>query len=58
MAVRNIAAVSSGDHLLCGVGDGRLAGWRDELGAGLMHWRALKTRLPGRCATADGGELG
>ncbi|MBF0248395.1 MAG: hypothetical protein HQL36_10060 [Alphaproteobacteria bacterium] len=51
MTHRNIASVSWGDHLAFGEGDGRLdtpdaiarrmARWRDDLDAGIVHWRAL-----------------
>lgn len=64
MELRNIVSVSWGDHLLFGEGDGRLATpealrrrlprWRDELGAGTLHWRQLKTRIPGRFHAARG----
>jgi hypothetical protein len=50
----NIASVSWPDHLVFGEGDGRLATvdalgrrmdcWRDELGAGTLHWREVRTR--------------
>jgi hypothetical protein len=54
----NIASVSWADHLTFGDGDGRLdtperlerriRAWRDELGAGALHWRVLRARIPGR----------
>ena len=60
----NVASVSWGDHLSFGEGDGRLdtpeklarrlGAWRDELGAGLVHWRLLRTRIPGRFSAARG----
>jgi hypothetical protein len=60
----NVASVSWGDHLAFGEGDGRLATpdavarrlvrWRRELGAGALHWRVLRTRLPGRFQAARG----
>ena len=60
----NIASVSWGDHLAFGEGDGRLdtpdavarrlAAWRRELGASALHWRALRTRIPGRFFAAPG----
>lgn len=60
----NIVSVSWGDHLTFGEGDGRLASpdalarrllaWRDELAAGALHWRLLRTRIPGRFASARG----
>src|SRR4029453_2295121 len=53
----NIVSVSWGDHLSFGEGDGRLdtpeklqrrlAVWRDELGASALHWRVLRSRIPG-----------
>ncbi len=53
----NIVSVSWGDHLSFGEGDGRLDTpeklrrrlpvWRDELGAGALHWRMLRSRIPG-----------
>ena len=53
----NIVSVSWGDHLSFGDGDGRLDTpeklqrrlpvWRDELGAGALHWRMLRSRIPG-----------
>ncbi len=61
---RNIVSVSWGDHLAFGEGNGRLATpdavarrmerWRQDLGAGLMHWRVLRTRIPGRFRAARG----
>ena len=60
----NVASVSWGDHLAFGEGDGRLATpdavarrlvrWRRELGAGALHWRLLRTRIPGRFQAARG----
>ena len=60
----NIASVSWADHLTFGEGDGRLDtpgkverrihAWRDERGAGALHWRVLRTRIPGRFAAAPG----
>lgn len=60
----NIVSVSWGDHLSFGEGDGRLETpdalerrvrvWRDELGAGILHWRALRTRIPGKFSAARG----
>lgn len=54
----NIVSVSWADHLTFGEGDGRLntpeavarrmRAWRDELGAGALHWRVLRARVPGR----------
>jgi len=50
----NIASVSWPDHLVFGEGDGRLDSidalarrmerWREELGAGTLHWREVRTR--------------
>jgi len=52
---RNIASVSWPDHLVFGEGDGRLdrvealgrrmRAWREELGAGILHWREVRTRI-------------
>jgi hypothetical protein len=60
----NIASVSWGDHLSFGEADGqldtpgalarRMAAWRSELGAGALHWRAMRTRIPGRFSAARG----
>ena len=60
----NIVSVSWGDHLTFGEGDGRLATpgalgrrlavWRDALGAAAIHWRLLRTRIPGHFQTARG----
>jgi hypothetical protein len=60
----NIVSVSWGDHLTFGEGDGRLEtpdalarrmqAWRSELDAGAMHWRVLRTRIPGRFEAAAG----
>ncbi|MGH9347538.1 MAG: hypothetical protein ACRD26_09760 [Vicinamibacterales bacterium] len=60
----NIASVSWGDHLTFGDGDGRLEtpdalarrldAWRTDLGAGALHWRMLRTRIPGRFSAARG----
>ena len=64
MENRNIVSVSWGDHLVFGEGDGRLADpgavkrrmrlWRDELGAAIVHWRMLRSRLAGRFFAAKG----
>jgi hypothetical protein len=64
MEYQNIVSVSWGDHLVFGEGDGRLADpealkrrmicWRDRLGAGIIHWRQLRTRLRGRFFAARG----
>src|SRR5687767_13803714 len=60
----NIASVSCGDHLTFGEGDGRLDtperlerrmhAWREELGAGALHWRVLRTRIRGQFFAARG----
>ena len=60
----NIVNVSWGDHLVFGDGEGRLETvdalrrraevWRDELDAGVMHWRQERTRKDGRSQTAPG----
>ena len=54
----NVVSVSWADHLSFGEHDGRLdnpakvarrlSAWRDELGAGALHWRMLRARIPGR----------
>ncbi len=61
---RNIVSVSWADHLTFGEGDGRLATpeavarrmerWRGDLGAGIVHWRLLRARIPGRFYAARG----
>jgi len=60
----NIVSVSWADHLVFGEGDGRLdtpaalerrmTVWREELGAGALHWRVLRTRIAGRFHAARG----
>jgi hypothetical protein len=60
----NIVSVSWGDHLSFGEGDGRLDTpeklqrrlpvWRDELGARALHWRMLRSRIPGTYSAAPG----
>jgi hypothetical protein len=60
----NVVSVSWADHLTFGEGDGRLdtpgavarraRAWREELGAGAMHWRLLRARIPGRFSAAPG----
>src|SRR5262245_30594974 len=62
--MKNIVSVSWGDHLSFGQGDGkldtpeklqrRLPVWRDELGAGALHWRMLRARIPGTYSAAPG----
>ena len=34
----------------------RMAAWRDELGASTLHWRLLRTRVPGRFMAGRGYE--
>jgi len=51
----NIASVSWPDHLVFGDGDGkldtveglrrRMEAWQRELGAGIVHWREVRTRM-------------
>ena len=58
----NIVSVSWADHLTFGEGDGKLANhsalhrriekWRDNLGASIIHWRMLKTKIPGHFGAA------
>jgi hypothetical protein len=60
----NIVSVSWSDHLSFGEGEGRLdtpeklqrrlPAWRDELGAGALHWRMLRSRIPGTYSAAPG----
>jgi hypothetical protein len=60
----NIVSVSWSDHLIFGEGDGRLdtvdalrrrmQRWRDELGAGAIHWRCTRDRIKGRYYAARG----
>lgn len=60
----NIASVSWGDHLSFGEGDGRLdtpeavarrlRAWRTELDVRALHWRVMRTRIPGRFYAAPG----
>jgi hypothetical protein len=59
-----IVSVSWSDHLSFGEADGRLdtpeklkrrmAAWRDELGAGALHWRMLRSRVAGTYSAAPG----
>ena len=62
---RNIISVSLGDHILFGEDDGRLATpealrwrmdrWREQLGAGAIHWRVRHPqRIPGHTHAAKG----
>jgi hypothetical protein len=60
----NVVSVSWADHLVFGEADGRLdtadklarriRAWRDELSAGALHWRVLRTRIAGRFHAARG----
>ncbi len=62
----DIVSVSWADHLTFGEGDGRLdtpekvarrlRRWRDELGAGALHWRVLRASIPGTFHAARGYE--
>jgi len=62
--MNNVVSVSWGDHLSFGEGDGRLdtpeklrrrlSVWRDELGAGAVHWRMLRSRIAGTYSAAPG----
>jgi hypothetical protein len=55
---RNIVSVSWSDHLVFGQGDGKLStidaltrrmqGWKQELNAGIIHWRCTRDRIRGR----------
>jgi hypothetical protein len=55
---RNIVSVSWSDHLIFGEGDGRLAtvealsrrmqSWKQQLNAGIIHWRCTRDRMNGR----------
>ncbi len=60
---RNVVSVSWGDHLQFGEGDGRLADpgalerrlttWKEELAAGIVLWRELRSRLDGYFYSGD-----
>ena len=60
----NIVSVSWSDHLTFGEGEGRLDtpdtvarrmhAWKQELNAGALHWRMLRTRIAGRFEAAPG----
>ena len=64
----NIISVSWGDHLTFGVGDGvldnvdslkrRMEVWREDLGAGSLHWRQQRTRRDGKSTSAPGSDQG
>ena len=66
MTGRNIASLCWEDHLVFGEGDGRLATadalrrrlerWRDDLDAGIVHWRCREIGVPVHFMTADGYE--
>ena len=67
MTYRNIVSVAWGDHVMFGEGDGRLATpgavrrrverWRDDLGAGVLHWRMVRPgRVAGHLHAAKGHE--
>jgi hypothetical protein len=61
---QHVVSVSWADHLTFGRGDGQLDSpdklarrvdvWRGELGAGALHWRMLRARIPGRFFAAHG----
>jgi hypothetical protein len=61
---QNIVSVSWGDHLVFGVGDGKLATieaftrrmqcWNQELNAGIIHWRCTRERIKGRFYASRG----
>ena len=60
----NIVSVSWSDHLIFGEGDGRLhtiaalgrrmQKLREELNAGIIHWRCTRDRIKGRFYSANG----
>lgn len=64
MTGTNIVSVSWGDHLHFGEGTGRLVtagalaesltGWRDQLGAGAVHWRTMRQSFAGTVTHGDG----
>ena len=64
----NIISVSWGDHLTFGVGEGvldnvdslkrRMEVWREELGAGSLHWRQQRTHRDGKSTSAPGSGQG
>ena len=67
MDTNNIVSVSWGDHLVAGDGDGllnsvdslrrRMEVWREELGAGSLHWRQARLhRTDGVFTDAPGTE--
>ncbi|UCE56867.1 MAG: hypothetical protein JSV31_15915 [Desulfobacterales bacterium] len=61
---RNIVSVSWGDHLAFGEGDGklhtvaalrrRIERWKEELQAGIIHWRCTRDRINGRYFAGKG----
>jgi hypothetical protein len=60
----NIVSISWGDHLVFGKGDGRLKTiealqrrmecWKQELNAGIMHWRCTRDRIKGHFYAGKG----
>lgn len=64
MEKQNVISVSWGDHLMVGEGDGRLATlealqrrmehWRDDLAAGIIHWRLPPGQIKGHYYAARG----
>jgi hypothetical protein len=60
----NIVSVSWGDHLVFGEGDGkldtiealarRMQCWKQELDAGIIHWRCTRDRINGRFYAGTG----
>ena len=64
MEPSNVVSVSWGDHLIFGEGDGRLAtlealqkrmaSWRDNLGAAILHWRIIRAFIKGHYYAARG----
>jgi hypothetical protein len=64
MEPSNVVSVSWGDHLTFGEGNGRLAtlealqrriaSWRDDLDAVILHWRVIRAYVEGHYYTASG----
>jgi hypothetical protein len=64
MERRNVVSVSWGDHLTFGEDDGRLATlgvlqrrmerWKDDLNAGMLHWRLNRAHIEGHYYAARG----
>jgi len=60
----NIVSVSWGDHLIFGEGDGRLdtpeavrrrmRHWKNELAAGIIHWRITRDSIKGKFSHGSG----